>query len=730
MKKNLSLILLGLILGIGVFINFENLNIFKLGLVSLSLAFVVYRKNRDFSLAVLAIFLGFTLSFIRLSSFNLHESDMENVQVKILEKRKSNNSYRYTVHIKNKTYDQKAFIFDEGDFDIGDIMDLEGELKLINRNTNPNLFNFRSYAISKNVSLEFKPKNLHQEILRSQSKNIFLKIRKEFFYYINRIFSNNLSKKSSDFVISLLLTDNLIDRESLGKMGLAHILAVSGLHMDMLMTFLSFVGLKLKIPYKYTRIIGLSLVGLYAYIIGFPYSVQRVLIINLIGFVGFLSRKPIDRVKSLIIAALIILLINPFALLSSGFILSFVACLAIYRIYPRFKKLFKGGFIRDSFAFTSAIQLSTLPFVAYYFRYYNLLSIPANFLIVPIFEIAIYLMFFIIFTYPILGRVLKLAFLGLDLLVRSMLNMTSFLGSISFLSLDFVAENILVSIFLFILIYIFANVKVKKNFGKFLGLSLAITSMSLVMDFINKDITYQMIDIGQGDAFLIDDRGKYYMIDVGGPKYKDYDSGERILVPYLKSIGVKEIEGVFISHEDKDHAGNLNYLLENIRVKNIIVDKSLSKEFKDKYQAKIINIGDEVKLSDGFIRCIYDGENNENENDKSMGLLINIKGKTILSLGDLSAEFENKLDQRADILKLSHHGSRSSSSKEFIDRVDPDIALISAGRNNTYGHPNREVLHNIRGIKTYNTQSDGLVKIRVKNKEIKVEKYLKGGFFR
>ena len=228
MKKNLGLILLGLILGIGAFINFENLNIFKLGLVSLSLAFVAFKKNRDFSLVVLAIFLGFTLSFIRLSSFNLNESDMENVQVKILEKRKSNDSYRYTVHIKNKAYDQKAFIFDEGDFDIGDIMDLEGELKLINRSTNPNLFNFRSYAISKNVSLEFKPKNLHQEILRSQSENIFLKIRKEFFYYINRIFSNNLSKKSSDFVISLLLTDNLIDRDRLGRMGLAHILAVSG----------------------------------------------------------------------------------------------------------------------------------------------------------------------------------------------------------------------------------------------------------------------------------------------------------------------------------------------------------------------------------------------------------------------------------------------------------------------------------------------------------------------
>src|SRR5699024_8464640 len=227
-----------------------------------------------------------------------------------------------------------------------------------------------------------------------------------------------------------------------------------------------------------------------------------------------------------------------------------------------------------------------------------------------------------------------------------------------------------------------------------------------------------MIDIGQGDAFLLNDKGKYYLIDVGGPKYEDYDSGLRILVPYLKSLGIKNIEAVFISHEDKDHAGNLDILRQNFRIKNIITDKHISEEFIEKYQPIFMKKGDTFKLKSGKITCVYDGsEGDADKNDASLGLLIDINGEKILTLGDLSSVYEDQLNIKADILKLSHHGSASSSSKEFIEYVNPKIILISAGRNNTYGHPSNEILNNIEEIKKYNTQTDGLVKIKFdKNK--------------
>ena len=729
MKKRIACILLGLILGITCFINFENLNIIYLALPIAIISVFFYGKNKGYAIFFLTILLGFLMASFKFSMINPKEASNVDINFTIIDKKVSRSSYRYTIKIEE--INKKAFMFEESDFDIGDKIEARGDLRLVNTNTNPNLFSYRKYAISKGIGLEFKAENLDQEITRQRSKNIFLALRRNFTAYVNRIFKENLSKDSADFVISVILADSLFDKTEVNKLGLAHILAVSGFHIDLLMTFLIFIFSKIRISYKKSMTISLALALIYGYIIGFSYSILRVLIVNTISFLGFLLRRGVDKIKSLIVAAIIILFINPFAILNTGFVLSFATMLAIYKIYPRFKRYFKEGFIRDRLAFSTSIQFGALPFGVYYFRYYNFLSILANLLIVPVFEISMYLIFGLIFLYPLLRILLKPGFIILDMMISSILNMTEFLSQTRFFTIEFMAESIFISLYLFVLILLFANIKNKKDFGKILKASLSIVLISILVRSIDKPVEYQMIDIGQGDAFLLNDRGKYYMVDVGGPKYKDYDSGERILIPYLKSLGIKEIEAVFISHEDGDHAGNLDILRKNIRVKNIITDDRVSDEFKDKYQPRLIKKDDQIKLSNGTIRCIYDGDQpTEDINDQSLGLLINIYGSEILTLGDLSKEYEDKLDIKADILKLSHHGSATSSSRQFIEKVNPNLVLISAGRNNTYGHPNKEVLENVGDIPNYNTQIDGLVRIKFYKEKVEIEKYLKGGFFR
>ena len=729
MKKRIAAILLGVILGITCFINFENLNIIYLALPVGIISLFFYRKNKDYAIFFLAVLLGFSMASFKLTRINPKEASNVDINFTIIDKKISRNSYRYTINIDSTN--EKAFIFEEADFDIGDKIKTRGDLRLVNTNTNPNLFSYRKYAISRGVGLEFKAENLDQETTRERSKNIFLSLRRNFTNYINRIFEEYLSKDSANFVISVILADSLFDKTDINKLGLAHILAVSGFHIDLLMTFLIFILSKIGISYKKSMTISLLIALIYAYIIGFSYSILRVLIVNTISFLGFKLRRGIDRVKSLMIAAIIILFINPFAILNTGFVLSFVTMLAIYKIYPRVKIYFKEGFIRDRLSFSTSIQIGVLPFGVYYFRYFNFLSIIANLIIVPVFELSMYLIFGLIFLYPVFKLILKPGFVLLDIMVSSILNVTEFLSQTSLFAINFMAESIFVSIYLFVLFLIFANVKNKKNLGQFLQISLSIVVISIIVRGLDKPIEYQMIDIGQGDAFLLNDRGKYYMVDVGGPKYRDYDSGERILIPYLKSIGIKNIEAVFISHEDGDHAGNLDILINNINVKNIITSDEISDEFKRKYHPKIMKKDDLIKLSQGRILCVFDGEEDtEDINDKSLGLLIEIGQIKILSLADLSKEYEDKLDIRADILKLSHHGSATSSSRYFIEKVNPNSVLISAGRNNTYGHPSKEVLENVADIKKYNTQTDGLVIIKFYKEKVKIEKYLKGGFFR
>lgn len=728
MKKRIAYFLLGLILGILGFINFENLNILFLALGILIPAIFFYRKNKDYGIFFLAILVGFSLTSFKFHRIGPVEKRDVNVNFTIIDKKMSRSSYRYTIRLDDK---KKAFLFDEGDFDIGDKISVQGNLRLVNTNTNPNLFSYRFYAISKGVGLEFKVKDLNPEVTRLRSNNIFLKLRRTFTSYVNKIFRKNLSEDAADFIISVILADNLFDRTDINKLGLAHILAISGFHIDLLLGFMVFILSKLGLSYKKSMTLSLLLALIYGYIIGFAYSILRVLIVNFLVFIGFLLRRGVDRVKALMVAAIIILFINPFAILNVGFVLSFTTMFAIFKIYPKLKIYFKEGFIRDRLAFTTSIQLGVLPFTSFYFRYFNFLSILANFLIVPVFEIAMYIIFALIFLYPLFRGFLKPVFIILDLMINSILNMTEILASMKFLSIEFMAESIFVSLYLFVLIFVLTNIKNKKNLGEFLKTSLIIVLLSMGVRGLDKPIEYQMIDIGQGDAFLLNDKGKYYMIDVGGPKYEDYDSGERILVPYLKSIGIKNIEAVFISHEDKDHAGNLDILKQNFRIKNIITDKEVSEEFIEKYQPVFMKKGDTFKLKSGKITCVYDGsEGDDNKNDASLGLLIDINGEKILTLGDLSSFYEDQLNIKADILKLSHHGSASSSSKEFIEYVNPKIILISAGRNNTYGHPSKEVLNNIEEIKKYNTQTDGLVKIKFDKNKVRVDKYLKGGFFR
>ena len=722
MRKKILLFILGLLLGLLIFINYENLNILYIltGCILISLL-SVYRKSNLIYMAI-GIFLLFSLSSIKLKSQMGNIGDEGKFNLTVLEKRKEDHGFRYFLRAENGKSKGKVLAFMDDDLVIGESFVGYGEVNLPSTNTNPNLFSYRKYLASKGIFKEIKIEKIDQ---RRRTRNFLLDMRNSFYNYIHKTFDNNLSKRSADFVVSVILGENLIENDSIRDLGLSHILAVSGLHMDMLFFFI--LILFGRFNYRYAYGFGLFLALIYGYLIGFPFSVIRVLGLNVISFLAFLYNKPMDKIKALLIIGSGILLINPFAGLNAGFILTFAASFAVYLVYPKIKNHFSKSYIGESLAFTSSIQLALLPFMIYYYGSFNLVSILANFLILPVFSLAMYIIFIIIFAYPLLGSFLKLLFIGLKLLIESILNMTELLNKIKFLTLDFRKPHILLAFYGFILIIIMLNLgrSRAKAHAKIILLSIMVLIFSLGKE--RGEVSYQMIDIGQGDAFLLNDKGSYYMIDVGGPKYKNYDSGEEILLPYLKSIGIREIEGIFISHEDKDHMGNLDLVWDNFHVKNIYTNK-LNEDSLRKYKPHILKKGDRIKLKSGYIRVIDEGYDS-NENANSMGLILDIRGVRIMTLGDLPSEFEKNIKDTAHILKLSHHGSKTSTRRDFVEQVNPKVVLISAGRNNVYGHPHREVLDNVYDRKIYNSQTDGMVEMRF-NKDFEIERFLKGGYFR
>ena len=318
MRKKIFYCLLWVVAGIGLFINFESLAFIKVMIICGISAGILCLFDKKYMIIPLGFLLGFSLSYFNFKTYKLKDYSEKRVQITILEKRKTADNFRYFVRANASGIDEKSVLFSEEDLDIGEILLVDADISIPDKNTNPNLFSYRHYLISKSIGSQLEIKKVYKS---SYSNSIFLKARNKFYKYIHSIFEGNLSKTASDFIISVILGENLIENTDIKDLGLVHILAVSGLHIDLLLGFILFIFGKFNYKYGYGIALGLCL--FYGYLIGFPFSVIRVLIINLIGFLAFLFAMPEDKIKSLLIAAMLILIANPFALLNSGFVLSF-----------------------------------------------------------------------------------------------------------------------------------------------------------------------------------------------------------------------------------------------------------------------------------------------------------------------------------------------------------------------------------------------------------------------
>lgn len=719
MRKNLFLILLGLILGNLSFIYLESFNIF-LFLLFLILGFF-FIKN-DLAYIFIALSLGFSLSSLSFSSYKLEKFDTLDLDLTIIDKDTRKGYNNYTVKAYNKEYDidEKSIFTEDKNFEIGDRLRTKAKISYPKKNTNPYLFNYRSYLLTKKIKSSLKLID-YEKIGKSNS--FLLKAKKNFKDYINKVFDKNLSQNSSKFVKAVILSENY-ENDGLKSLGLSHILSISGLHIDLIIGFILIILINIGLSYKYSYPLSLGLCLFYGYLIGFPFSVIRVLIFHFLSFLAFILKKGRDEKKNIMVSLILILIINPFAILSQGLILSFLAGFAIYVIYPKFRK--DNSYIKNKLKFIGTIQLVMFPALAHFYGSFNLLSIFANFIIVPVFEISIYLMFSISLTYFFLGKFLRPVFLILDFLIKSITYMANFLASFDIFTINFAKESILISIYLIVLLFIFLNMKKTKLLRHFLILSSFIVIFSIVKTK-TRPITFSMLDIGQGDCFILEDGKDIYLFDAGEISFKDYSSSKKVLIPYLKARGVKTISGVFISHEDKDHSGGLSKLSKEFEIKNVYTNKPSKDLFKN-YNTKVLKDNDRLIKNDIVIDILknFDGE----KNDQSMPVLISINNFKILTMGDLPKDKEDLVAKKAHILKISHHGSKNSTSKCLVKKVDPKIALISSGKNNPHGHPHREVLENLKDVKIYNSKDDGFVEIKFYKNKIRVKKFVKEGFFR
>ena len=307
------------------------------------------------------------------------------------------------------------------------------------------------------------------------------------------------------------------------------------------------------------------------------------------------------------------------------------------------------------------------------------------------------------------------------------------------------------SILLILMYYIFIYLSILNKKNIFILLSILVLHKNI--EYFNSEMVVTMLDVGQGDCIFIKmpyNSGNI-LIDTGGivsyndgewkKRNKEYSIANNKIIPYLKSMGIDKIDALIVSHGDYDHMGESINLVKNYKIKKVIFNcgiyNDLEKELIDvlvrdniEYYSCIerLDIND---YSFYFLNTkIYDDENNNSSviyfNYNNYNNYNNYYNYKFLFMGDAGIEKEGDILDRyninnVDVLKVGHHGSKTSSSKSFIDEISPKYGVISVGKNNRYGHPNKEVLNNLKNTEVYRTDLDGSIMFKIKNNKLKIK---------
>ena len=246
-----------------------------------------------------------------------------------------------------------------------------------------------------------------------------------------------------------------------------------------------------------------------------------------------------------------------------------------------------------------------------------------------------------------------------------------------------------------------------------------------------------MIDVGQGDSLLLHTKESTILIDTGGKEsFVRNDNSSNIvlptIIPYLKSLGIRSLDYLILTHGDYDHMGEAINLVENFKVEKVIFNcgeyNNLEKELikvLDKKKIPYYSCIKELNINDNKLYFLQTKEY-DNENDNSNVIYTEINGYKFMFMGDAGLAKEKDILNKynisdVDVLKVGHHGSKTSSSEDFIDEMNPRYSIISVGKNNRYGHPNKEVLENLNDSKIYRTDQDGSIMLKIKNNKLQVE---------
>ncbi len=621
--------------------------------------------------------------------------DNEKVTLLIKAKEKIQGTYYFKSNQKNKVKDLK----------IGDKVKVLGTITKPRTPTTKNLFDYSFYL---------KKQGIYQLITINE-----IKIIKSSTKLFDRI-KNILNKKATHPYMQafLLGNDEKIEEEvrlSYQENGISHLLAISGMQFYLIANTILRILKKIKVHKKTSYLITFIIIFLYFFVLDLNASILRGVLFFFLFSINKVWRLNLPKNRLIVFSIIITMLINPYFITEAAFWYSFIISIGLLSFFQERTSYWKSLWYSSVLSF-----LLSIPISLYYFYQVNVLSIVYNLFYIPYVNIVVFPLTIIAFLIPIIEPLYQLS---ITILEQSSLLLSKIeIGKFIFPK---------VNIFIYFIEFLFLLVYLKKKQKKVLIILITLFLGHYLSSHLKQDFI-KMIDVGQGDSLLIYSQGKTALIDTGGKLQFDGKTSTTITkyttIPLLKSLGIKKLDFLFLTHGDMDHMGEVFYLINHFKTEKIYINLGPTSLLENNLlkERKVAESKQDSVFQVGNFTFYQLNKSWKDENNSSSVYYVHHPNLTVLLMGDATIDTEKYLlenyNLNIDVLKVGHHGSKTSTGISFLNATSPRLALISVGQDNNFGHPNQEVLKKLenKNIPYLMTKDSGTITV-FPNTEVIIE---------
>ncbi len=729
-------------------------SLYVIGFIGIIVLFIVIKKNCPDKKGLLwcaggvCFFLGFFCMHIwecQIRTCEDYAACKVSFEGKVVKRETEYGKETYTVFLKQlneKSISMKVQIQTKQRLLLGSRVQGSGIVSLFEEATNHGGFDERAYQYGNGVMariehVELRKNQLPIFPLREKLQNIQQKL--ETVYYI--LFPDAHASLASAMVLGAKRNMDVEIKALYQKNGIAHLIAISGLHIAMIGGTLYHFLRRVVGSYKVAAIAGGTFIVLYGILTGLSGATCRAIIMLLVSIGADVSGRRYDGMTAMSLALFVMLIWNPYQITQAGFLLSFGAVCGIVFIQPVWKIYFQRfPFFLEGLSVSISVQLVITPVILWFFYEIPLYGVFLNVLVVPLMN---YLLAFLI-----LCGMLGTCFVEVA-------GFVAFIPEWIFQLYEMLCKNAerlplhtvcfgrphwiwILLYYIFLVLGIVCFYKKERVRGI---LCLALLGISFLAYLMPGNLCIRLLDVGQGDCIYIETKNHHHILVDGGSSTQR-KVGDYVIKNSLKYHGCEVLDYVFVTHSDSDHYSGVKELLaEN----EIAIDHIVLPDITNPDEAYIdlvslakekgcdicyIKMGEKLCVDEVQLMCLNPKKQDyEEKNDTSIVLQLTYGGFDMLLTGDLTSYGEEKvlpqIKGEIEVLKVAHHGSATSTSEHFLEVLSPDVACISVGEKNVYGHPSLDVIKRLEKhvSKIYLTKHSGAITIETNGKTYWIDEY-------